>query len=131
MHFIIFSIGDDFMSSEKTILVIDDEESIRKLFSEEFKDLGYSVVSTDSGTTALEMLEKQKIDLITLDIKMPKMDGIEFLTKVREKFRDLPIIICTAYDTYRQEFSVWNADGYILKSGDLTEIKAKIRKIIG
>ncbi len=119
------------MSSEKTILVIDDEESIRKLFADEFKDLGYSVVSTDSGADALEMLEKQKIDLITLDIKMPKMDGIEFLTKVREKFRDLPIIICTAYDTYRQEFSVWNADGYILKSGDLTEIKAKIRKIIG
>ncbi len=119
------------MANEKTILVIDDEENIRNLFADEFKDDGYSVVSTDSGEEALGILEKQKVDLITLDIKMPKMDGIEFLTKVREKFRDLPIIICTAYDTYRQEFSVWNADGYILKSGDLTEIKAKVRKIIG
>ncbi len=119
------------MSDKKTILVIDDEQNIRALFAEEFKDDGYSVISTDSGEEALDLLEKEKIDLITLDIKMPKMDGIEFLTKVREKFRYLPIIICTAYDTYRQEFSVWNADGYILKSGDLTEIREKIKKLIG
>ncbi len=119
------------MANEKTILVIDDEQNIRNLFADEFKDDGYSVISTDSGEEALQILKKQKVDLITLDIKMPKMDGIEFLTKVREHFRDLPIIICTAYDTYRQEFSVWNADGYILKSGDLTEIKEKIRKLIG
>lgn len=118
---------------KKTILILDDERNIRTLFEEEFKDDGYEVISTDSGEEALEILDegKQKIDLITLDIKMPKMDGIEFLGKVREKFRELPIIICTAYDTYRQEFSVWNADGYILKSGDLTEIKEKIKKLIG
>lgn len=119
------------MSNKKTILVVDDEQNIRALFAEEFKDDGYEVIATDSGEEALSIIENQKIDLITLDIKMPKMDGIEFLTKVREKFRDLPIIICTAYDTYRQEFSVWNADGYILKSGDLTEIKEKIKRLIG
>ena len=80
-----------------------------------------------------EMLDKgtPHIDLITLDIKMPKMDGLDFLAKVREKHRELPIIICTAYNNYRHEFSVWNADGYILKSGNLTEIKDKIKRLIG
>ena len=87
---------------KKTILVLDDEKSIRTLFEEEFKDEGYDVVSTDSGEEALEMLDKgtPHIDLITLDIKMPKMDGLDFLAKVREKHRELPIIICTAYNNY-------------------------------
>lgn len=119
--------------SKKTILVLDDEQSIRTLFEDEFKDEGYEVISTDSGEDALNMIgsANPKIDLITLDIKMPKMDGLDFLAKVREKHRELPIIICTAYNNYRHEFSVWNADGYILKSGNLTEIKEKIKRLIG
>ena len=118
---------------KKTILVLDDEKSIRTLFEEEFKDEEYNVVSTDSGEEALEMINKDNphIDLITLDIKMPKMDGLDFLGKVRENHRELPIIICTAYNNYRHEFQVWNADGYILKSGNLTEIKDKIKRLIG
>ncbi|MBI4977587.1 MAG: response regulator [Spirochaetes bacterium] len=116
---------------EKTILVIDDEKNIRTLFEEEFKEAGFSVIATDDGHEALKILDRQKIDLITLDIKMPKMDGIEFLGKVREKHKHLPIIICTAYDNYRQEFSVWSADSYVLKSADMSEIKEKINKIIG
>ena len=61
---------------KKTILVLDDEKSIRTLFEEEFRDEGYNVVSTDSGEEALEMINKDNphIDLITLDIKMPKME---------------------------------------------------------
>ena len=118
---------------KKTILVLDDEKSIRTLFEEEFKDEGYNVVSTDDGEEALKMIDSgnPQIDLITLDIKMPKMDGLDFLAKVREHHRDLPIIICTAYNNYRHEFSVWNADGYILKSGKLAEIKDKIKRLIG
>ena len=119
--------------SKKTILVIDDEKSIQILFEDEFKDEGYDVISTDSGHEALEMLARADppIDLITLDIKMPKMDGLDFLGKVRDQYRERPIIICTAYNNYRHEFSVWNADGYILKSGNLTEIKEKIKRLIG
>lgn len=116
--------------SKKTILVIDDEQNIRTLFEEEFEEEGYNVVSTDDGNEALTILDDTPIDLITLDIKMPKMDGIEFLGKVREKNRDIPIIICTAYNNYRQEFSVWSADGYVLKSVDLTDMKEKVRKLI-
>ncbi len=119
--------------SKKTILVLDDEKSIQTLFADEFKDEGYNVISTDSGIEALEIIDKADpvIDLITLDIKMPKMDGLDFLAKVREQHRHLPIIICTAYNNYRHEFSVWNADGYILKSGNITEIKEKIKRLIG
>ena len=60
-----------------------------------------------------------------------RKSSIETAAKVRERHRDLPIIICTAYNNYRHEFSVWNADGYILKSGNLTEIKDKIKRLIG
>lgn len=119
------------MAPQKTILVLDDEKNIRTLFEDEFREEGYEVLSTDNGEEGLAILEEKKIDLITLDIKMPKMDGIEFLGKVREKYKNLPIIICTAFDTYRQEFSVWSADGYVLKSADLTEIKNKIKILIG
>lgn len=117
--------------AKKTILVIDDEKNIRTLFEDEFREEGFDVIATDDGHEALDLIEKKKVDLITLDIKMPKMDGIEFLGKVREKHKHLPIIICTAYDNFRQEFSVWSADGYVLKSADMSEIKEKIHKIIG
>ena len=85
---------------KKTILVLDDEKSIRTLFEEEFKDEGYDVVSTDSGEEALEMLDKgtPHIDLITLDIKMPKMDGYTLAGEIRKyaKFKNLPLIAVTS-----------------------------------
>jgi CheY-like chemotaxis protein len=60
---------------------------------------------------------------------MPGMDGIETLGKLRAKDRRIPVVLLTAYSTYRENFLTWSADAYVVKSGDLTEYKAKLREL--
>jgi CheY-like chemotaxis protein len=115
----------------KKILVVDDEESIRFLYKEELEEDGYVVECAKNGEEALEMLSIFKPDLISLDIKMPVMDGIEALKRIREKERRLPIILCSAYGEYKQDFTTWASDAYIVKCADLTQFKSTIRKLLG
>ena len=119
--------GSDVM---KRILVIDDEENIRLLYKEELADEGYEVSVAASAQEALAKIEAERPDLITLDIRMPGVDGIEFLRLLRERDRDLPVIIVTAYGEYKQDFSVWASDAYVVKSADLDELKAMVRKVL-
>jgi CheY-like chemotaxis protein len=115
----------------KTILVVDDEEAIRLLYREELSEAGYQVQVAASASEALRMVQQSRPDLMTIDIKMPGMDGIELLRKVREIYRDLPIIICTAYGDFKRDFGTWASDAYLTKSADLAELKDKIRELLG
>ncbi len=115
----------------KRILVVDDEENIRFLYKEELEEDGYTVELARSGEEALSKLPDFEPDLITLDIKMPGMGGIEVLKQIRQENRDLPIILCSAYSDYKQDFTTWASDAYVVKCADLTELKSTIRKLLG
>ena len=112
------------------ILVVDDEENIRLLYEIELKEEGYDVMTATTAEEALKLLETYNPDLITLDIRLPGMNGIEFLRKVKEKKRELPVLMCTAYDDYKQDFAVWASEAYIVKSADLDELKKTIRTLL-
>lgn len=114
----------------KTLLILDDEDTIRTIYQEEFEEEGYRIFSSGNAREALETVRTSPVDLIVLDIRMPDMDGLEFLGKVREISSHIPIIICTAYSSYKQNFEVWGADAYIVKSSDLTELKEKVRSLL-
>lgn len=114
----------------KKILVVDDEENIRFLYKEELGDEGYAVTLAASGKEALELLGAIKPDIITLDIKMPEMDGIETLKRIKEIDEKIPVILCTAYGQYKQDFSSWASEAYVVKSADLQELKNTIRGIL-
>ena len=115
----------------KTILVVDDEEAIRLLYREELEEAGYQVEVASDGQEALRMVEQRRPDLMTIDIKMPGMDGVELLRRVREVHRNLPIIICTAYGDFKYDFGTWASDAYLTKSSDLEELKGKVREFLG
>jgi len=115
----------------KKILIVDDEESIRFLYKEELEDEGFEVELANNGKEALEKLPLFKPDLITLDIKMPVMDGIETLKRIREIERRLPVILCSAYGEYKQDLTTWASDAYVVKCADLTELKTTIRRLLG
>lgn len=116
---------------KKKILVVDDEEGLRLLYKEEFEDEGWDVELAASGVESLEKLESTHIDLMLLDIKMPGMDGVEVLRRVKEKWKNLPVILCTAYPHYKHDFGTWASDAYVIKSSDLTELKQTVRDILG
>ncbi len=117
-------------SSLKKILVVDDEDNIRLLYKEELQDDGYDVTCAKNAEEALKMIEINEPDLITLDIKMPGMNGIEFLQKLKATKKHIPVILCSAYGSYKQDFQVWASEAYVVKSADLRELKLTIKEIL-
>jgi DNA-binding response OmpR family regulator len=112
------------------ILVVDDEESIRLLYKEELEEDGFVVEVAKDGLEALKQVPLFKPDLITLDIKMPGLNGIETLKRIREMERQVPIVMCSAYGEYKQDLTTWASDAYVVKCADLTELKSTIRRLL-
>lgn len=112
------------------LLVVDDEANIRLLYSEELQDEGYDVVTAASSAEAIEKLRSGAFDLAVLDIKLKNESGIELLQKLVKERHDMPVILCSAFSCYKDDFSAWLADGYVVKSGDLTELKQEIARVL-
>ncbi|MBS3906471.1 MAG: response regulator [Syntrophaceae bacterium] len=112
------------------ILVVDDEESIRLLYKEELEEDGFVVEVAKDGLEALKQVPLFRPDLITLDIKMPGLNGIDTLKRIREMERQIPIVMCSAYGEYKQDLTTWASDAYVVKAADLTELKNTIRRLL-
>jgi DNA-binding NtrC family response regulator len=112
------------------LLVVDDEANIRLLYAEELNDEGYEVVTAANITEAMEKLQEGSFDLAVLDIKLKNESGIELLQKLVKERHNMPVILCSAFSCYKDDFSAWLADGYVVKSGDLTELKHEIARVL-
>jgi DNA-binding NtrC family response regulator len=112
------------------LLVVDDEANIRLLYAQELSDEGYQVVTAASALEAVEKLEAESFDLVVLDIKLKNESGIELLQRIVKERHNLPVILCTAFSCYKDDFSAWLADGYVVKSSDMTELKDEIKRVL-
>jgi DNA-binding response OmpR family regulator len=112
------------------ILFVDDEENIRLLYSEELRDEGYDVVLASDGKNLLERIETESPDIIILDIKLADYNGLDLLQKIRRKYYNLPVILCSAFNSYKGEIKTMAADNYVVKSSNLAELKEKIKKAL-
>ena len=112
------------------ILIVDDEANVRKLYSEELQNDGYETVLAENVSEAIASVQNDDPDLIILDIKLGEESGIDALTKIVEKRKDLPVILNSAYSVYKDNFRTWAADAYIVKSIDLEPLKEKIRDLL-
>ena len=112
------------------ILVVDDEENIRLLYGEELREEGYEVETARDAYEADEKVAAFHPDLITLDIKMPGIDGIEYLRKFREAGNTTPVVLCTAYSDYKKDFKIWASEAYVVKSFNLDQLKATIKEVL-
>ncbi len=108
------------------IMIVDDEEYIRFLYSEELKDEGYDVVTTSSGFRIIDKIEKEKPDLVVLDIKLKDHNGLDLLQDIKNRFEDLPVGICSAYDTFREDMKSMAADFYVVRAMNLDQLKNNI-----
>ena len=81
----------------KEILIVDDQPGIRLLLNEVFKKEGYMTHLAPNGIEALKIFDQQHIDCVLLDMKIPGMNGIDILQKLKEKNKDIPVMMMTAY----------------------------------
>jgi len=112
------------------LLVVDDEQDIRYLYAAELTDEGYQVDTAGSGAEASQLLQEKEYDLLVLDIQMRGESGLQVLQKVVRERKGLPVILCTAFNCYKDDFSSWLADAYVVKSSDLSELKSEVSRVL-
>jgi DNA-binding response OmpR family regulator len=114
------------------ILVVDDDKNTRLLFKTVLESENYTVFTADNGATALEVMDREHIDLVVLDIMMPQMDGYEFTKTLRETWNTLPILMVSAKqlpEDKKQGFLV-GTDDYMTKPIDVEEMLLRIKALL-
>ena len=117
------------MSEERaTILVVDDEEHVRKLLQRILEESSYGVVTAANGRQALDRLAQSNINLVLLDIRIPELDGFETLELIRQKY-EVPVIMLTGIGevTTLRDTMALGADDYIRKPFRTTELLARVK----
>jgi len=92
------------------ILIVDDELVIRILYEEELTEEGYHVISTDDCEGLMEIIRKEAPDVIVLDIEMGNHSGLDLLQEIRNTFYNLPVILSTAYSTFKYDLRAGASD---------------------
>ncbi len=114
----------------KSVLVVDDEKAIVQMLSINLKNFGFNVIKAYDGFDALEILSYEKVDVVLLDIMMPKLSGITVCNKIKENpdTRAIPVIMVSAKTQVEDRVLGLNsgADDYIVKPFDLQELKSRI-----
>jgi len=113
-----------------TILVVDDEESIRAIYKVELEDEGYRVLCAANGEEVAKLISENTIHLVILDIKLKGESGLQILQNITRGKHEIPVILSTAYGAYKDDFSSWLADSYVVKSSSMKELKDEITKVI-
>jgi len=114
----------------KKILIVEDDPNQCLLYETELTAEGYDVITVRDGRAAVDRVEQERPSLVIMDISMPGMDGIEAMSRMLARDHKLPVILNTAYATYKNNFRAWSADAYVVKSSDLTELKETIRRVL-
>ncbi|MEM3442609.1 MAG: response regulator [Candidatus Bathyarchaeia archaeon] len=122
------------MGESARILIVDDDENIRKVLATILEEEGYAVETAETAQKAIEKTKKKFYNLALIDIRLPDMEGIELLTKIRDSVPRMRKIIITGYPTLQNAIEAVNrgADAYIVKPFDvekvLQTIKEQLRK---
>ncbi len=120
------------MNRENRILIVDDEEAMRESLSAWLIKEGYSTITADSGARALSFLAEGEYDLLLVDMKMPGMDGLELLHRVREEHPQVLVIMITAYGSIENAVEAMKngASDYLLKPFDPEQLIMVIEKVL-
>lgn len=112
------------------IMVVEDEQPLLELYKSELEDEGYEVMPVGNGKDVMAKVKDFEPEVIVLDIRLEGIEGLEVLEQIKGYDPGLPVILNSAYATYKANFSSWIADDYVVKSPDLTELKSTIRKYV-
>ena len=119
--------------TEPSVLVVDDDPSIRLMLKEVLRDEGYTVSVAANGREALAQLEHDRPDLILLDLMMPEMDGRQFCREIAPRQQSpeerVPVMVLTADRASREEVRSLGVDGYVTKPFDLDKLLDEVARL--
>ena len=120
------------MTNLKTVLVVDDDESLRRVVEYNLGEEGYRVVTAPDGAAGLRAFQEGSVDLVLTDVRMPDMDGLELLTRLKTMQPELPVIVLTAHGTINSavEAMKLGAFDYLTKPFNRDQLKAAVRKVL-
>ena len=116
----------------KKLLIVDDQKGIRMLLDEIFTKEGYETYLASNGLEAFELLEKEKIDCVLLDMRLPGMDGNEILKRIKEIYPKLAVFIMTAFDELeiKEKIKSLGVDECFTKPFNIFEVIEKVNKVL-
>jgi two-component system response regulator (stage 0 sporulation protein F) len=112
------------------ILIIEDEKNLRVLYQQDFERDGYEVVTAATAVEGLGLVEGVKPDLVVMDIRLPGMDGLEAMSRLLDKNPKIPVVLNSAYSSYKDSFMSWSADAYVVKSADTGELRTRVKELL-
>ncbi len=120
------------MTPTNRILVVDDEQKMRRLLEMALRGMGHEVVQARDGREALEQFDNQPFDLVLTDMRMPNMDGMTFLRRLRERGHDVPVVVLTAYGTVESavEAMKLGAVDYIIRPFEIATVELAVTRAL-
>ncbi|MGH7808286.1 MAG: response regulator [Thermodesulfobacteriota bacterium] len=112
------------------ILVVDDEPNLRLVYREVLGEEGYEVLEAESVKETFDILNREPVDLVVLDIKLRSESGLDVLQRITKEFPTLPVVLCSAYVSFQNDYTSWLADSYIVKSSDPQELLKEIKRVL-
>ena len=116
----------------KRIIVADDEANIRLLLEAVLSEEGYQVTAVATGREALRKILKEDFDLGVFDIKMPDMNGLELIQRIRELKKTFPVVVCSAFKHLQDDYVIGTSGiaAYLTKPLNLEDFKKRIKEIL-
>lgn len=112
------------------ILIVDDQTCIQELIAEHLLFEGYEVARAGDPDSAKTLIHSSRPNLVLLDLYLDGPEGFGLFQDIKRQYSHLPVIILTAYDSYREDDRLSQADGYVVKSADLGKLKTKIAEVL-
>jgi two-component system nitrogen regulation response regulator NtrX len=114
------------------ILAVDDELLIRDLLYDFFSGQGWDIVVADGGHKAVQYLKNQQFDLVLTDLKMPDMDGLDLIGKIRSLYGDLPVIIMTGFPSFDSAVAALRnkVEDYVVKPFNINQLFKAAKKAV-
>ncbi len=112
------------------ILIVDDEPSIRMLYRDVLEEEDHEVLEAATGCEMNDLLDREKLDLVVLDVRLRDESGLDLLQSLVNRTPLIPVVLCSAYASYQDNYTSWLADSYVVKSSDPEELAREVRKVL-
>ncbi|MBD3160720.1 MAG: response regulator [Candidatus Eisenbacteria bacterium] len=112
------------------LLIVDDDPNLLRLYREELEEEGYEVEVAAGAREAVEAFDRTSFDCVVLDVQLAEGNGLALLRRFLDLRTEVPVVLNTAYAFFKNDFSTWSAAAYVVKSSDLSELKAVVRGAI-